>query len=167
MSGGSRGLGVSGPPSSACAGVAGLASLSQMPAAFDPQVFSPRERVGWTCGFHWDMWPQILMVAVLDPHFLRRFHDKCSYTDTHILSLRLSLTAKLYFMFVYLPLLCLSGVVYRLSVLCYRCSSWRPSTSVCFILTFPPTPIVSSLISVPFFFYSSMFFSRLDAFPQI
>lgn len=52
MSGGSRGLGVSGPPSSACAGVAGLASLSRMPAASDPQV------LGWgghvvfigTCG---------------------------------------------------------------------------------------------------------------------
>lgn len=38
MSGGSRGLGVSGPPSSACAGVAGLAWLSRMPAASDPQV---------------------------------------------------------------------------------------------------------------------------------
>lgn len=133
MSGGSRGLGVSGPPSSACAGVAGLASLSRMPAASDPQV------LGWgghvvfigTCGLRssarlgamdgrdllglslsasdswgWGGWVGGGMVAVPDPHFLRRFHDKRSYTDTHILSLCRSLTAKLYFMFVYLPLLC-------------------------------------------------------------
>lgn len=59
-----------------------------------------------TLGGGWVGWGWGGMVAVPDPHFLRRFHDKRSYTDTHILSLCRSLTAKLYFMFVYLPLLC-------------------------------------------------------------
>lgn len=135
--------------------------------------------LGWTHSCDWDVWPRVFSTfgapwstgfswiltvrpwllrahccCSLSPSFSTIFNDKCSYAETHILSLAFSLTRsnrKIVCLLVYLTLFCLSGALHPLSVFCYRCSSWRPSTSVCFIVDFFPSPLFFSLfLSVPF-----------------
>lgn len=137
----------------ACAGVAsGVSCLLAIGTPSGASVFPRLGYNAWLLGFRssdllgaidsWGLLGLSLAFTLIFQVFLSTFHDKQSCTLPSSLSLVLSHTHTMCFVFqVSFPIVC---------ILCHSCSSWRPSMSVCFILKISPTPIFFSCFSLIF-----------------